>query len=179
MQHLRKNPNATQLAFLCLLLTAGCGSNVTVTTNQQGVRDYTKEVSYQGKGLLSVTCNYHGNTPADPESYQGPIDYRSKDPNFYRISFYNRSQYPIEITGVEYRMKIGRIRGKSSHSALDVKNSWGSNIIPAQDTLTREDSPVWAVKSGNILYKTYSFKTTAPDTGSFPFEVEVPLLYQR
>ena len=154
------------------LLTFGCDHRVAVE------RDYSETISFQGKPVLEVICEYVGKEPGDPTSYQQDHDYRRTDTDFYKLTFRNLTNNDITLEGVSYRMKIGRFRGNQSASADSIRRSWGTNVIPAQGSLHRSNNMVWAKSRKNTLFKTYHFGITFEQSRG-RFKAEVPFVYRR
>ncbi len=168
--------NARFSAILCLaggfyaLSAAGCSSPN---------RDYSKVVECSGQPAIRIECEYVGKTPGDPSSFQSSHDYGKINTDFYRITMENLTDGDIAIERVTYRFEKGEVRGAKSASADSIKETWGTNVVPARSSISRANNMVWAKGRRNTFFKTYSFRTVTDGKSEKTFSAEVPLVYIR
>jgi hypothetical protein len=174
-------PTGIMILGVLLIMASGCGSSTDTNQQQLNDREYVLTVSHEGQPLIEATCTYLGKSPKDAKSFQSKFkhDYRGKNTDFYEVTLTNKSARSVSINRVDYEMKYGDYRGKSSFDGQEIAKTWNSSEIPPNGSVVRDSHFVWAVKDTNVLYKTYNLKTTDDEGTPLEFELEISLLYKR
>ncbi len=168
-----------QLLFLSLLLVAcetGDGYAERVARGELA-RDRSYTVVVDGTAVLEIAVEYLGTEPVDPGSYHNRHDYTAIHTDFYRISLRNPGRRDIRLRGVNYRLQYGPFHGSDSVSAEGIRDSWGSDLIRAGDTLTRDNNFVYSRLPANTLFKRYRFSFADAQPHEAEFEQEVALVF--
>lgn len=156
---------------VCSLTLAALGCS-----NSPVERNYTKVVKVDGQTALRIECQYVGKQPGDPSSYVSEHEFQKIDTDFYRITIENLTDKDVVIERVEYRLETGPVRGRKSASADSIKQTWGTNIVPAKSRISRANNMVWSRSSRNSLIKTYYFQVPGSRKS---IQAEIRLVYQR
>jgi len=158
----------------CLMMTVplGCGAS-------SSTRNYTKIVEVEGRTVLEITCEYVGKQPGAPSSYISSHDYQSTDTDFYRLTIVNLTDTDVVIERVAYRMKTGPTKGLQFASAESIQKTWGTNIVPANSSISRANNLVWSKSKRNTLLKTYTFRIGGSDSSHELVDSEIALVYKR
>ncbi len=159
------------LSSLLVTVLLGCGTS-------SSTRNYTKVVEVEGRTILKITCEYVGKRPGDPSTYVGSHDYQITDTDFYRLTMVNLTDDDVVIERVAYRMKTGPTKGLRFASAESIQKTWGTNVVPANSSISRANNLVWSKSQRNTLLKTYTFRIEGSDS-SHEFVSEVALVYKR
>lgn len=123
--------------------------------------DYVKYFRTLGDSYLKITVASIGEKEVD-----------NKPRHFYKICFENLSNEDIILKEVHYEMDFGTLQSTEVNYKDHFIKKYGTNIIEASETICRDDSYVYARKSGNSLIKTFIF-----DYSRGEGEVSIRLLY--
>jgi hypothetical protein len=170
---------------LLLMLTACRNSppvlDIVELVDWKNKRNYEKILSGGGQKLLKISCRYIGKKPGDPTGYSSSHNYTEVDTSFYEVIFENLTDSELSIEGVTYRMDRGTLHGSSYYDADSIRRAWGTNIIPAGQSITRRNNMVWAYEPRNALIKVYTLRIRHSEDGKQDriFSAQVPLRYFR
>jgi hypothetical protein len=174
-------PILTALTLIMLTLICGCGESFATQRKTINDRDYTLTVTHAGNRLLEATCTYVGKRPKDAELFRNQFrhDYETNDTDFYTTTLTNLSDRTMTIRRVDYAMKYGAYRGKSTFDAAAFAKTWTSAEIPPGGQISRHTHFVWAARSSNSLSKTITIQTERQNATPLEFSVTLPFLYRR
>lgn len=130
-----------------------------------------------GQETLFVVCEYLGKKPKEP--HQLTHNYKKINTDFYRVTVQNLSDQDVRIVGVRYRMANGPTKPIPDATSKSIKAAWGTDVIPAKETVVQENAFVWSKSRVNRLIKNYTFVTTDGNGKEVKFSGQLDLFFRQ